>query len=171
MLVIFRGLPGTGKTWLAERLMEKRPDLLVLSRDRLRAEIIHRPSYSEEEKGLIDDLIITMADFLLRKGGSVLIDGMALSSAQRVQGFVDAAVMRGVPWRIIECSCSQETALTRLRQDQGEHPAGDRGPKLYFAVKGRFQPVTHPALTVDTDADSDTNLAAVLRYLEPPPVL
>jgi predicted kinase len=171
MLVIFRGLPGTGKTWLAERVLQRKADFLVLSRDILRASIVPRPSYSVEEKDLVDGLILSMADILLGKGRSVLIDGMALSSAQRVQDFVDVAVTRGVPWRIIECSCSAVTALARLGRDLGEHPAGDRGPALYFAVKGRFQPVTHPVLTVDTDADSEGNLGAVLRYLELPPVL
>jgi predicted kinase len=171
MLVIFRGLPGTGKTWLAKKVLQRKPDLLVLSRDILRASIFPRPSYSAEEKDLVDDLILSMTDILVMRGRSVLIDGMALSSARRVQDFVDVAVTRGAPWRIIECSCSQETALARLRRDTGGHPAGDRGPALYFAVKGRFQPVSHPALAVDTDADSEGTLAAVLRYLELPPVL
>jgi predicted kinase len=171
MLVIFRGLPGTGKTWLVKRVVEEKPGFLVLSRDTLRAGIFAHPSFSTEEKDLVDELILSVAGVLLGKGRSVLIDGMALSSAQRVRDFVDTAASRGSPWRIIECICSEKTALARISQDTGEHPAGDRGPALYFAVKARFQPVDHPSLFVDTDRDPAENLAAVLRCLEPSPVL
>jgi predicted kinase len=171
MLVIFRGLPGTGKSWLAEKLLDERPGFLVLSRDVLRKDIIPRPTWSSEEKDLVDELVLSMADVLLGKGRSVLIDGMALSSARRVQDFVEVALSRGSPWRIIQCTCSEKTALARIRQDQGGHPAGDRGPALYEAVKARFQPVGHTSLVVDTDGDPVENLAAVLRFLEPPPVV
>jgi predicted kinase len=171
MLVIFRGLPGTGKTWLVERVLREKPGFLVLSRDVLRAAIFPLPGYSSEEKALVDELILSMAGMLLGKRRSVLIDGMALSSARQVQDFVDMAVSRGAPWRIIECVCSEKTALARIGGDTGAHPAGDRGPALYFAVKARFQPVDRLSLLVDTDRDSMENLAAVLRCLEPSPVL
>jgi predicted kinase len=171
MLVIFRGLPGTGKTWLARQLQAERPDFLALSRDALRKSIFLHPSFSPEEKDLVDELILSMTGTLLAKRRGVLIDGMALSSARHVQDFVDAAVSRGSPWRIIECVCSEKTALARITRDAGKHPAGDRGPGLYFAVKARFQPVDHASLVVDTDGDSAENIAAVLRFLAPPPVV
>jgi predicted kinase len=165
MLVVFRGLPGTGKTFLARNVVASMPDLLVLSRDSLRAGIIARPTYSSAEKDLVDELILSMACFLMERGRSVLIDGMALSSARRVEQFVHAAGSRGIPWRLITCVCSEETALARLDSDAGEHPAGDRGQKLYFEVKRRFESVPHPSLVVDTERDAAENLAAILRYL------
>jgi predicted kinase len=139
MLVIFRGLPGTGKTHLVRRLIRERPDLLVLSRDSLRAGIVANPTFSSDEKSLVDDMIVAMAGFLLGRGRDVVIDGMALSSARRVEGFVNAARSAGSAFRIVECVCPQKTALARLGRDQGGHPAGDRGEKLYFEVKARFE--------------------------------
>jgi predicted kinase len=166
MLIIFRGLPGTGKTHLVRRLVGERPDLLVLSRDILRVSIVPHPTFSSDEKGLVDDMIVALAAFLLDRGRGVVIDGMALSSARRVEDFVRAARSKGAAFRIVECVCSEATALARLSQDGGGHPAGDRGEKLYFEVKARFELIAHPFLTVDTDRGTQETLHDLLAYLD-----
>jgi len=170
MLIIFRGLPGTGKTHLAKRLLDRRPDLLMLSRDTLRTAIFPRPTFSDKEKTFVDELIVAMAGFLLGRGSSVVIDGMALSSARRLDEFAQAAAAHRKAVRIIECICPQSTALARIAADQGNHPAGDRGPELYNRVRERFEPTDLPLLRIDTDVDEEENLNAVLSYIENPPV-
>jgi predicted kinase len=164
MLVIFRGPPGTGKSYLAARLLEKRPGFLVVSRDTLRAGLFPRPTFSEEEKGLVDDLVVSITGFLLERRRDVLIDGMALSSAARVEQIAACAESRGQPVVVIECVCSEATALSRIGADAA-HPAGDRGEPLYRAVKARFQPLARDVLVVDTDDDTALSLAAVLDYI------
>jgi len=166
MLIVFRGLPGTGKSHLVRRLVDARPSMLVLSRDALRAEIVPRPTFSESEKTLIDDLIVEAAAFLLGRGWEVVIDGMALSSAGRTEQFARAAEASGSACRIIECVCSEKTALERIARDAGSHPAGDRGSALYFSVKSRFEPIDRPFLRVDTDKDCEANLRAILAYID-----
>ena len=165
MLVIFRGLPGTGKSHLVRLLLDRRPRFLVLSRDVTRRAVVPQPSFSEEEKSLVDGLISTMAGFLLDHGRDVVIDGMALSSAAGVDRLVGVAASRGVPFRIIECVCRQDTALARIKADGARHPAGDRGEALYVEVKSRFQAVAHPCLTVDTDHPAADGLGSILRYV------
>jgi predicted kinase len=168
VLVIFRGLPGTGKTTLARLLVQRRPALLVLSRDVIRRALIHAPSYSPEEKELVDALIASMSGFLLDRGRDVVIDGMALSSAAGVDRLVRVAAARNVPARIVECVCRQETALARIRGDEGRHPAADRGEALYFSVKARFQPAAYPVLTVDTDREASLAVNDLVEYLDRP---
>jgi hypothetical protein len=90
---------------------------------------------------------------------------MALSSAARVGQFVRAARERGSPFRIIECTCSPETALARIRRDTGAHLAGDRGEKLYFDRKASFQRIEEPFLLIDTDRDPAENLHDALGYI------
>lgn len=168
-LVIFRGLPGTGKSHLVRQLVDTLPGFHVLSRDDLRAALLPRPAYTAEEKELVDDLVCSMAGFLLDRGRNVVIDGMALSSAARVDELVRIAKSRGLPARIVECVCRQDTALSRIARDDGSHPAGDRGEALYFQVKSRFQPVPHPSLRVDTDGANDASLAAIVAYVDSSP--
>jgi predicted kinase len=170
MLIVFRGLPGTGKTYLARKLLERRPDLLVLSRDAIRADVLPHPNYSDDEKALVDELIVSMAGFLLARGASLVIDGMALSSVALLEQFARAAAAQRRPLRIIECVCSEGTALARLGADAGRHPAGDRGPELYRRVRERYEPTELPFLRVDTDGDAEQNVDALLGYIENPPV-
>jgi predicted kinase len=165
MLVVFRGLPGTGKTHLVRRLVRARPRLLVLSRDTIRASLIARPTFDVEEKNLVDDMILAMTGFLLDRGKDVVIDGMALSSASRVELFARTAESRGVPLLVVECTCPEATALERLGQDRGGHPAGDRGESLYFEVKARWEPLARQTLRVDTEGDAARPLAAVLELV------
>ncbi len=170
MLIVFRGLPGTGKTRLARRLLSKRPDLLVLSRDTLRSAVIPHPTFSEEEKALVDEMIVTMTGFLLGRDRSVVIDGMALSSARLLEEFAEQAAAHRKGFRVIECICSEATALARIAADRGSHPAGDRGSDLYYRVRERFEAVEVPFLSIDTDGDEEQNLAAILGYIENPPL-
>jgi predicted kinase len=165
VLIVFRGLPGTGKSFLVSRLVRERPGLLVLSRDALRAAMIAEPTFSRDEKELVDDVVTALAAFLLARGRSVVIDGMALSSAARVQKLAAAAEAAGAPLRLIECVCSERTALARIAADSGAHPAGDRGEKLYFEVRDRFEQVSLPALRVDTDRGAQENLREILAFL------
>ncbi len=166
VLVIFRGLPGTGKSYIVRHLVERRPDLMVLSRDVLRSALIPHPTFSDEEKAFVDGLVAAMAGWLTGRGKDVVIDGAALSSAAGVEQLVEAARSRGAESRIVECVCRQETALSRIKGDEGSHPAGDRGEALYFKVKARFEPVAYACLTVDTEQPLDQTMAAVLRFLE-----
>ena len=143
--------------------------MLVLSRDSLRTGIIRRPDFSEEEKSFIDDLIVVMARWLLGQGRTVVIDGMALSSARRLEEFAEAALSQRKGIRIIECACREGTALARIRSAGGAHPAGDRGEELYRRVRDRFEPTDRPFLRIDTEQDTEENIRAILGYIENPP--
>jgi len=165
MLVVFRGLPGTGKSHLVSALVRERPGFLVLSRDSLRASMFPHPTFAADEKDLVDDIIVSMAELLLQRQRDVVIDGMALSSARRVEQFVRAAESRGAELRIVQCVCAEKTALDRIARDTGAHPAGDRGESLYLETRKRFEPIAHPFLTVSTDEDPARSLAMILGYL------
>jgi predicted kinase len=166
VLVVFRGLPGTGKSFLVRRLVRERPALLILSRDALRAALVAEPTFSADEKALVDDVVAALAAFLLARGRSIVIDGMALSSAARVEQLARVAGAAGARLRLVECVCSERTALARIAADSGAHPAGDRGEKLYREVRSRFEQVSRPALRIDTDRDAGENLRAILAFLE-----
>ena len=165
MLIVFRGLPGTGKSHLVRLLVAARQSLLVLDRDSIRAGLIAHPDFGVEEKALIDDLIIAMAGFLLGRGRHVVIDGMALSSESRLRELADMARTHGTACRIVECTCSERTALHRIAMDGSGHPAGDRSEKLYHEVKARYARVDLPCLSIDTENSAAGNIEAILDYI------
>ena len=165
MLVLFRGLPGSGKTHLVRKLVRARPDLLVLGRDDLRVHLVAHPTFDDGEKELVDSLITVMAGFLVERGRHVVIDGMALSSASHVEELARAAEIRGAGVLVVECICAEATALARLRENGGRHPAGDRGEALYHRVKARWEPLQRPSLVLETDEGSERLLAALLERM------
>jgi len=81
-------------------------------------------------------------------------------------GLLMLTALFGAAFRIVECACSETTALARLGRDQGGHPAGDRGEKLYFEVRARFQQIAYPFLTLDTDRGTHETLQELLAYLD-----
>jgi predicted kinase len=129
--------------------------------------MLPHPTFGQDEKDLIDDMIVSMAEFLLGRQRDVVIDGMALSSARRVEQFVRAAESCGAQVRSIQCVCAEKTALDRIARDRDAHPAGDRGETLYLEIRRRFEPVDHPFLTVNTDENTAFSLALILGYLSP----
>jgi hypothetical protein len=74
----------------------------------------------------------------------------------------------GVPLKIIECVCSDDTARSRLERavSQGEHIAANRDFDLFLSVKAGFEPIEEPKLVVNTDNDLATCVEQCLRYLK-----
>jgi len=164
-LIIFRGLPGSGKSYIIKMLIQKMENVKILSRDDLRNIIIPHPSFSEKEKKLIDEIIYKIAKFLLEKGEIVIIDGMSLSSKKSVDALIQSAKEAKSQYHLIECECSETTALKRIKKDMGAHPAKDRNEKLYYKVKKRFEYVHNPKLTINTELKTEEILEEIMNYI------
>lgn len=74
----FTGLPGSGKSTLAnllaKKLMKKGVNVQVLSSDMLRKVLTPNPTYSEEERDLVYDVLVFIVKLLTDNGVNVLID-------------------------------------------------------------------------------------------------
>ena len=68
LIVLFCGLPGVGKTRLANELAPL-INAVVLSSDKLRKELIPHPTYTKEEKELIYDVMLLVARYLHNAAG------------------------------------------------------------------------------------------------------
>ena len=99
--------------------------------------------------------------------GVVLLDGRTYSRRDQMEPVVKAARRINVRLYVIECRCSDETAIRRITRDrdQEDHPAANRDAALYWRVKARREPLEVPHLTVDTGAPLDACLEEALRYL------
>jgi hypothetical protein len=66
----------------------------------------------------------------------------------------------GTTWAIVECVCSEETALRRLGQ---VHLAKNRTEELYRELREGWETIEEPKLVVDTDRELGVD--RVLEYL------
>jgi adenylylsulfate kinase len=68
------GLPGSGKSTIADFLKAAHPDLVILRMDDLRKIVTPAPTYSESERDLVYRSIIYFAGRLTELGHTVIID-------------------------------------------------------------------------------------------------
>jgi adenylylsulfate kinase len=163
------GLPGTGKTTLAREL-GSRTRGAVLSKDEIRGAIFSPQDieYSVEQDDFVMDLMLNAARFLLQRSPdrTILLDGRTFSRRYQIDRVLSFAREVDQPWRIIECSCSEESARRRLDVARdGSHPAHNRTFALYLEVKSRFEPIIYPKTPVDTDEPIDRCLDQALAAI------
>jgi predicted kinase len=172
MIVMLAGLPGTGKSTLARALAERLSGA-VLDKDVIRAALFAPAlvEYSQEQDDFVQEVMLQTAAWLLARNPSmtVLLDGRTYSrryQRDRVRGFCAEI---GAEWAMIECVCAEATAVRRLAEDaaRGTHPAANRTPELYFAVREAWEPIEEARVVVDTDAPLERCLEQALESVGP----
>lgn len=154
MLIAMAGLPGTGKSTLAGRLVAQLGGV-ALNKDVVRAALFPPPvlDYSREQDDITLDAIYHAAERILTTARRpVVIDGRTFSKAYQIRDLFAAVDRMDTSLRIIECVCSDEIVRGRLERDHaaGTHPAGNRTFEMYLGVKARAEPLSVPRLVLDT---------------------
>lgn len=171
MLIMMAGLPGTGKSTLS-RALAQRPDGVVLDKDLIRAALFPAPhiEYSSEQDDFCQRVMLSAAEFLLSHNSRlrIFLDGRPFSRCYQRRQVEEAASRLRTPLAIVECVCSEEIALARLRRDceTGAHVAANRSSSLYVRIKTEFEPFTQPRLTLDTGQPLAECVRQAEAYLE-----
>ncbi|MEU1824112.1 AAA family ATPase [Streptomyces abikoensis] len=172
MIVQLAGLPGTGKTTLGRELTRALgPKTLLLDKDRIRDTLFgpHLVVYTREQ----DDFCVSVMHLTAARhlgehpGAAVVLDGRTCSRRYQVEDVQRLAEETSRPLRIIECVCPDDVAAARLHKDvqAGTHPAANRDPGLHRRLKASAEPITIPALRLDTSAPMPDCTRTALAYL------
>lgn len=160
MLIIIRGLPGTGKSTLSRKLAE-RLGAVHISSDSIRLKLIEKRTYSEREKMMVyDKMIETAVGFLQNK--SVILDATfykreLLEKARKAAEEVKKSCI------LIECVLSEEKVKERIAQrDKDESEANF---EVYKKVKSVFEEIAEDHLIINTEEELEAQIAKVLDYL------
>jgi len=168
-LIVFSGLPGTGKTSLAEAT-GRALSLPVFSRDRLEATLRRCQITSEHGRGAgwaAYELLTDLARTQLRLGASVILDSVATYTNVRATWRALAA-RHQAGFRVVECICSDEALWRQRLLSRDRHIPGwyELDWRDVEAVRRRFVPWTGERLVVDSVEPLETNLAKVIAYLK-----
>lgn len=166
MLVIFSGLPGTGKSTLCHALAAYAPGV-VLNKDVIRHAVFGAATdYTRQQDDLCGSMMLSAAEYLLRRNRElhVYLDGRTFSRKYQLRPVIELAERLSVPWRILHCICSDEVANRRLKRG-GHHLARNRTFGLYKRMQARFEPIAFQHLTIDTDLPLQRSLARAVAYL------
>ena len=161
------GLPGTGKSTIAQALAAKTGGI-VLDKDRVRAALFPEPwvEYSQQQDDFCVEILLQAAGYLLtaaRVPPFIFIDGRVFAFRYQLERVLNWATEARCRLKIIHTICSDETARERL--EAGHHPASNRSFDLYRKLKLRFESIEQPKLTLDTEQNLELSLRRCLSYL------
>lgn len=125
-LIVFSGLPGTGKSTLAEALARDL-GIPVFAKDWLEGALVRsglKPTDQMKTLGFAGyELLTILAERQLMLGQSVILDSVAATESirstwHRLTGQYAAA------WRVIECACSNESLQRSRLKERKRHIPG-----------------------------------------------
>jgi len=169
-LIIFSGLPGTGKSTLAEAV-GKELGIPVFAKDWLEGTLLQsglKPTIEDKPLGFAGyELLTVLAERQLILGQSVILDSVAGPEPIR-STWRQLARQYGAYWRVIECICSDETLhRSRLKVRKRNIPGWH---ELEWSdvekVKEYYRPWNDEYLKLDMTNLYQENLSKAKAYCE-----
>lgn len=142
-LIVLVGLPGSGKSYFAAKLIEKIP-AVVLESDFLRKNMVKRPVYSQFESFRLFKAIHRLINELLAAGYNVILDATNLSEDSR-RPLHAIAGETGAKAIIVHMNTPREVAAERL-SGRLLMPKGysDADWAVYQKLEAAFEPISEP---------------------------
>lgn len=165
MLIAMSGLPGAGKSLIADALATWLPGF-VLSVDPIEAALWAAGVSHSEPTGLAAYVVAeVVGQEALTRGQTVIIDAVNAVDEARQQ-WRSLAARAGVPLRILEVSCS-DLALHRRRVESRHRDIPGMNEVSWDQVEAQraaFQEWTEERLVLDAAADLEANIARAVDY-------
>jgi hypothetical protein len=164
ILVVFSGVPGSGKTYLARRV-QARLAAAVIETDRVRRILFHRPQYSGSENGWVYTVCHELIARLLNRRQAVIFDATNLVERHRevlykIAGQAQARLV------IVHTVAPDDVIRARLTMrlmapDPGNH--SDADVAVYETLRKTEQPIGRPHLVIDTTGDCEQAVRRILH--------
>jgi predicted kinase len=168
-LIVFSGLPGTGKSALAEAV-GRELGIPVFAKDWLEAMLLRcelAPTNPDKPLGFAAYQFLTvLAERQLMLGQSVILDSVASTESIR-SSWKQLAAGYDAEWRVIECVCSDES-LHRARMNVRQRNIPDWHELDWSEVervKAYYLPWDEDRLIVNAAEPLESNLKRVFEYL------
>lgn len=164
VLLLLSGLPGTGKSFLARRLAEALPFVIIES-DVVRKILFPQPLYTAQESRWVHRTCHALMAKLLKRGVRVIYDATNLIEYHRelVYRIAEKAGARLV---VVKTVASEEAVRERLRtRQEGARELSDADWRVYRRMASRQEQLSHPHLVIDTSEDLEEAVAKVLRFI------
>ena len=151
MIIIVCGLPGVGKTSLANELAPL-IRAVVLSTDKIRKELISKPTYRIQERRLIYDIMLLLARYLHDAGINCILDATFNTENSRRELKKRLNLISSPQINIVECTCPEHITISRLRSRKNDY--SDADISIYKRMRSIYQPIKEKHIVVDTSQQS-----------------
>ena len=161
------GLPGSGKSTVADAVKQRHPDMVILRMDELRKVITPNPTYADQEREVAYRSLVYLAKTLSNLGHDVIMD--ATGNLRRWRELARELIPS---FSEIYLTCSREACVAREKQRTDTHGAPrdiyEKG-KAGWPVPGVSAPYEEPQrpeVTIDTEKVSAAEAAETIsRFL------
>lgn len=161
MVIIISGLPGSGKSYFAERLANHL-QAEYASSDRIRKTILQTRTYSPKEKEMVYEEMLNRMLISIRHGKNIVLDGTFYLNSIR-QRFVSHA-LPGCSIIFIEVTADESLIQERLKQPRTDSEAD---LKIYNLIKSQWEPLNDPHLTLrSTNENINEMLELAYQYIQ-----
>jgi predicted kinase len=152
--VVLLGLPGAGKTTLAEGLAQRFGARLV-SRDEIRRCMFRPCTFTDAEKATAFSAVLRTVRTNCALGHLSIVEGMPFSRPGEYEAVAAAAAAHGRSTMAILLKIDPAVAAERIANEPSAQPAmpADRDTTLPFTVHARFR--EPPPSTLELDARAD----------------
>ncbi|MGD1836832.1 MAG: AAA family ATPase [Nitrososphaeraceae archaeon] len=164
MIIIICGLPGSGKTFLANKLLSYFDTFTILSTDKIRKELFQVPSYNRFERSIVYDVMILIAKYLHSTGISCILDGTFNRNKSRNEVKEKLGLKQNQIY-IIECTCPENIIMSRLLC-RNKDDLSDADISVYWKMKKIYEPVETNHTSIDTSKPIDLNLGKIIKDIK-----
>ena len=164
-LILFAGMPGSGKTTLA-RMVAQKLNLAVFSKDRIQR-VLRDHNLSGENSGDGYYVILDMADEQLSLGLSVILDAtFPLDHFRSVASEIAARYQAN--FCAIYCYCSDDIVWRQRMHERVQYVPGwtPVGWNEVLRMREYYRPWNDNALVIDSLKAPEVNFVTVLEAIE-----
>jgi len=164
VLVMLTGLPGSGKSRVAEEL-RSRTSAVVLESDDLRRLLFHRPVHSADESRRLFAALHAAAEALLAEGASVVVDATNVVEAERAPLYA-LGERTGAKLIVVQVTAPDRVIRRRLGvRARAGTSRSEADTRVYERMQFRLEPIQRPHLVVDTSQETGPALATIVKEI------
>lgn len=167
VLIMLSGLPGAGKSYLARRLVEILPFVIIES-DQVRKILFPQCDYTGEESHWVHRTCHALMAKLLRKGVRVIYDATNLYERHRelVYRLADSEGVKLITVKVVAPGEVASERLHRRHEEGGDgHDISDADQSVYQRMARNAEPIGRNYVVVDPGKDLDLAITKILRLI------
>lgn len=150
------GLPGTGKTTVAERIADRLGGAVVRT-DVIRKALFDDPQYTDAETAAVYDELLSRARDRAADGSSVVLDATFADGRFR-EDAREAAAAVAAEFDLVEVTCDEAVVRRRIERRDG---VSDADFDVYLQFRRLFDPLTADRVVVDNSGTQAETFAQV----------
>lgn len=158
------GLPGSGKSTVADALKKVYPEFIILRMDELRKIVTPEPTYSDSEREIVYRSLVYLAKRLTELGHNIIIDATGNLrrwrelARQLIPGYIEVYLRCPIEW----CIEREKHRLEAHEAPKDIYKKGAAGWPVPGIVVPYEEPMD-PEIVMDTDKISVEDIIARIR--------